>query len=76
MPPSSPLQAVCLPGWSAVCPACLSVRLSACLSALLIRFDDPARPSSRREFATDGTRLCFTIAEHESDIWVMELLPR
>ena len=34
---------------------------------------DPAKPSSRREFATDGKRLYFTIAEHESDIWTMEL---
>jgi serine/threonine-protein kinase len=42
---------------------------------LLIRFDDPARPSNRREFATDGKRLYFTIAQPESDIWLMELLP-
>ena len=43
---------------------------------LLIRFDDPARPSTRREFATDGKRLYFTIAEPESDIWLMELATR
>jgi serine/threonine-protein kinase len=40
---------------------------------LLIRFNDPARPSNRREFATDGKRLYFTIAQPESDIWLMEL---
>jgi serine/threonine-protein kinase len=42
----------------------------------VIHFDDPARPSSRREFATDGTQLYFTIAAHESDIWLMELRTR
>jgi serine/threonine-protein kinase len=41
----------------------------------LIRFDDPTRPSTRREFATDGKRLYFVIAEPQSDIWLMELLP-
>jgi eukaryotic-like serine/threonine-protein kinase len=40
---------------------------------LLMRFDDPSRPSLRREFATDGQRFYFTIAQDESDIWVMEL---
>jgi Tol biopolymer transport system component len=41
----------------------------------LIRFDDPSRPSTRREFATDGKQLYFVIAEPQSDIWLMELLP-
>jgi eukaryotic-like serine/threonine-protein kinase len=40
---------------------------------LLVRFDDPSRPSLRREFATDGARFFFTIAQDESDIWVAEL---
>jgi serine/threonine-protein kinase len=40
---------------------------------LLVRFDDPQRPSLRREFASDGTRLFFTIAQDESDIWVAEV---
>ena len=39
----------------------------------LVRFDDPAHRSLRREFATDGKRFYFTIAGEESDIWVMEL---
>ncbi len=43
---------------------------------MLVRFDDPARPSLRREFATDGKRIYFTIAQPQSDIWVMELLAR
>jgi Tol biopolymer transport system component/DNA-binding SARP family transcriptional activator len=41
---------------------------------LLVRFD-AAHPSSRAEFATDGKRFYFTIAERESDIWRMELGP-
>jgi len=41
----------------------------------LVRFDDPARTSSRAEFATDGRRLYFTASERESDIWRMELSP-
>jgi serine/threonine-protein kinase len=40
---------------------------------LLMRFDDLTRPSARREFATDGTRLYFTVAQQESDLWLMEL---
>ena len=40
---------------------------------LLIRFDDPAHRSLRREFATDGARFYFTIAGEESDLWAMEL---
>ena len=40
---------------------------------LLVRFDDPVRPSPRAEFATDGKRLYFTVAERESDIWQMLL---
>jgi Tol biopolymer transport system component/DNA-binding SARP family transcriptional activator len=40
---------------------------------LLVRFDDPVRPSPRAEFATDGKRLYFTVAERESDIWQMVL---
>jgi TolB protein len=39
----------------------------------LVRFDDPARTSSRPEFATDGKRLFFTVGARQSDIWVMEL---
>ena len=40
---------------------------------LLVRFDDPDRPSGRQEFTTDGRRLFFTIDARESDIWVMAL---
>ena len=43
---------------------------------LLVRFDEPTRQSSRPEFALDGKRFYFTIAERESDIWRMELIGR
>jgi TolB protein len=42
---------------------------------LLVRFDDPDRPSGRYEFSTDGRRLFFTIDARESDVWVMAILP-
>jgi hypothetical protein len=42
---------------------------------LLVRFDDPAKPSPRVEFTTDGERFFFTIGRQESDIWLMELFP-
>jgi Tol biopolymer transport system component len=42
---------------------------------LLVRFDDPSRPSPRTEFTTDGERFFFTIGRQESDVWLMELLP-
>ena len=41
------------------------------VSRLLVRFDDAARPSPRAEFAVDGQRFYFTLAERESDIWRM-----
>jgi Tol biopolymer transport system component/DNA-binding SARP family transcriptional activator len=40
---------------------------------LLVRFDAAARPSPRAEFAVDGRRFYFTLAERESDIWRMAL---
>lgn len=38
---------------------------------LLVRFDEPHRPTRRPEFATDGRRLYFTLSQSESDVWVM-----
>ncbi len=40
---------------------------------LLVRFDDPSRPSLRSEFSTDGRRFFFSRNEFESDLWLMEL---
>ena len=41
---------------------------------LVVRFDDAARRSLRREFATDDAVVYFTLNEHESDVWMMELM--
>lgn len=43
---------------------------------LLVRFDDPSRPSSRPDFATDGRRFYFTIEDRRSDISVAEVIRR
>jgi Tol biopolymer transport system component len=40
---------------------------------LLVKFDDPSRQTTRREFATDGEKFYFTLARYESDIWVADL---
>jgi Tol biopolymer transport system component len=42
---------------------------------LLVGFDDPARPSSRPEFATDGKRLYFSLGQRQSDVWTVDLVP-
>ncbi|MBV9878966.1 MAG: hypothetical protein JO180_00640, partial [Gemmatirosa sp.] len=39
----------------------------------LVRFDDPLRPTRRPEFSTDGSRFYFTLAERESDLWLVRL---
>ena len=38
---------------------------------MLVRFDEPFRTTRRPEFATDGKRFFFTLAQSESDVWVM-----
>src|SRR5262249_16041118 len=43
---------------------------------LLVRFDNPSRPSSRSEFATDGKRLYFSLGQRKSDIWTVDLVVR
>jgi Tol biopolymer transport system component len=43
---------------------------------LLVSFDDPTRRSLRREFATDGRRFYFTIANDESDLSAVELMSK
>jgi Tol biopolymer transport system component len=42
----------------------------------LVRFDEPMRPTRRPEFAVDDRRLYFTLAQSESDVWVMQLSGR
>lgn len=42
----------------------------------LVRFDDPARPSTRGDFWADATRFYFRIENRQSDIWVADLTKR
>jgi hypothetical protein len=44
--------------------------------ALLVRFDDMSRPSSRFEFAVGGGRFFFAVDEHRSNIWLADLTER
>jgi serine/threonine protein kinase len=41
---------------------------------LLVRFDDPAFQSARKDFATDGKRLYFTVEDRQSDVFVADLV--
>jgi TolB protein len=39
----------------------------------VITFDEPGRDLTRGEFDTDGNRFFFTIAHHQTDIWVADV---
>jgi serine/threonine protein kinase len=39
----------------------------------LVRFDDPARQSTRTEWATDGRQFYFSLGDPQSDIFIAEL---
>ena len=41
---------------------------------LVVRFDDPNRPSGRQEFSTDGKRFYFTVDNRQSDISIIEIV--
>ena len=41
---------------------------------LVVRFDDPNRPSGRQEFSTDGKRFYFTVDNRQSDISIVEVV--
>jgi Tol biopolymer transport system component len=43
---------------------------------LLVRFNDLNRPSSRRDFAVDASRLFFAIEDRQSDVFVAEMISR
>ena len=43
---------------------------------LLVRFDDPRRPSYRQQWALGAGRLFFPIEDRQSDIWVMDVTTR
>ena len=40
---------------------------------LLVRFDDPLRPSDRPDFTSDGKRFYFTIDDRQSDVSIAAL---
>ena len=40
---------------------------------LLVRFDDPERPSYRLNISTDGKRFFFTINDRQSDVWIADV---
>jgi hypothetical protein len=42
---------------------------------LLVRVDDPNRVALPREWAAGGGRFFFTLTEHESDVWLIDLEP-
>ncbi|MEP6989946.1 MAG: protein kinase, partial [bacterium] len=50
-----------------------SLHLAGDAPRLLLRLDDPARPSDRPDFATDGRRFFFTIDDRQSDVWIAKL---
>ena len=46
------------------------------LPRVLVRFTDLNRPSSRRDFATDGKRFFFAIEDRQSDVFVAEVVTK
>ncbi len=53
--------------------AYLAIRPTGGVPRLIVRLDDPSRPSGRTEFASDGTYLYFTIDNRQADVWVMDV---
>jgi len=43
---------------------------------MLVRFTDPAHPSNREEFASDGKRLFYSVEERQSNVWVADVVKR
>jgi Tol biopolymer transport system component len=44
--------------------------------SVLVRFEDLARPSSRREFAAGAGHFYFTLQDRQSDIWMADVIER
>ena len=42
----------------------------------IVRFDDPARPSYRPQWALGPGRMYFAVEDRQSDVWVMEVAPQ
>jgi Tol biopolymer transport system component len=53
-----------------------ALRIDGGAPKMLVRFDELLRPTLRPEFAVDARRLYFTLAQSESDVWVMDLTSR
>ena len=53
-----------------------SLPVSGGAPALLVRFDDASRPSSRFEFAVGGGRLFFAVDDRRSNIWLADVTER
>ena len=53
-----------------------SVPLAGGASRVLVRFDDPLRPSTRPELSTDGRRFYFTVQDRQSDVYVADITRR
>jgi len=52
-----------------------SIPIAGGAPTLLARFDDPDRPSYRPEWSVGAGRMYFTIADLQSDVWVMQTSP-
>jgi Tol biopolymer transport system component len=63
-------------GEDRISPGFWRVPLDGGAPRLLMRLDDPSRTAPRPEFATDGRRLFFVLAEREADVWVVRLEER
>lgn len=49
-----------------------SVPITGGRPTLLMRFDDPLRPSNRTQWSIGADRMYFTIEEQQSEVWVMD----
>ena len=43
---------------------------------LLVRFDDPKRPSYRQQWALGRNRMYFPVEDRQADVWVMDVTTR
>ncbi|HZD04707.1 MAG TPA: hypothetical protein VE173_07310 [Longimicrobiales bacterium] len=53
-----------------------SVPTSGGTPRLLVRFDDPSRPSIRADFAAGAGRFFFTMEDRQADIWTADMVER
>jgi len=53
-----------------------SIPITGGAPTLLTRFDDLDRPSYRPEWSVGAGRMYFTIADLQSDVWVMQVTPQ